>query len=344
MDPVSHAVIGSAVAALVPASMVHPAITWGIIIGAEIPDIDFLVRYWGGDVTYLRTHRGPTHGFLVTLGHALLITTLLWFIWPVVSFWTLYQWTLLGCLSHVLFDLGNDYGTQGLWPFSKRRIAFDVIPIIDVVLFGIIGVGWMATAFWPGHRQSIFFGAWAIMAFYVAARLWLRAAAYRLVTAKFEPQGPCGEVVPCGPDWTEQRVTIHPTLFSLNAWRYVIQAPGEYLIGMVWVSKGKVSKPERARNELDKIVKASLTSQIVTAFAGWARRPRVQVDRLDGMYRVRWADMRYDMGDFSPFMADAWLDEDLNLVDDRLGAQRPIKIDRQTLKRRLLSEMGRQEP
>lgn len=344
MDPVSHAVIGSAVAAMVPDAAVHPAVIWGILIGSEIPDADIVIRHFKGPVTYLRNHRGPTHGMIVLFLHALAISGVLRLIWADVTFGTLYLWTLVGCFSHVLFDFGNDYGTQGFWPFSNRWVAFDLIPIVDVYLLGLVGGGWLFAWLSPVPRQSIFLVVWLLIAAYVALRYWLRLTAFRLVTGHFGLDPECGEYAPCGPQWTDQQVTIHPTLLSLNAWRYVVRARGEYLVGMVWLLGRRVSQPERARNEMDKIVKASLQAQIVTAFAGWARRPRVEVEKKDGFYHVRWSDMRYEVDGFSPFTAHAWLDNALSLVDEGLGAQKPDKLDSKAVKRRLLIEMGRHEP
>jgi inner membrane protein len=343
MDPVSHAVIGSAVAALVPPGT-HQAVVWGILIGSEIPDIDFVVRYWGGQVTYLKNHRGPTHGLAVLLLHAGIIAGVLRLIWPEAAFWAIYQWSLLGCLSHVLFDFGNDYGTQGLWPFVRKWIALDIIPIVDVYLLGLIALGWLVNWLFPGHRQAVFADVWLATAAYIGLRLALRRKGYRLVVNRFDLSGECSEAAPCGSGWRPERLTVHPTMLSLNAWRYVVQAPGEYLVGMVWLREGRVGAPDRARNEWDRVVKASLQAQIVSAFAGWVRVPRVQVDRQEDMYRVTWTDMRYEMEDFSPFTAYAWLDESLTLVDEGLGTQRPQAIDRGTLKRQLRKHTGRQEP
>ena len=282
---------------------VHTGIVLGVLIGSEIPDSDFLVKLKGGSAQYLKQHRGPTHGLIVQPIWAALITLILRLVWPEIAFGQLFFWTLLGCLSHVIFDFGNDYGTKGLWPFSQTRIALDIIPIVDLYLIGLILAGWGINAVLPGNRQAIFAGVWVAVGLFVAYRYSQRRKAFALVDEAFDLSEPCGEAVPCGPDWREERVTIHPSLFSLNAWRYVIQMPGEFLVGMVKVAERTVSAPTRAHNEMDKIVKASHKSQVVTAFAQWARRPRVEVKQEDGLYEVRWSDMRYEFDRFAPFTA-----------------------------------------
>lgn len=343
MDNVSHALIGSAVVALAPAG-VQPALIVGALLGAECPDFDFAIRLIGGEVTYLKHHRGPTHGLVVLPVWSAVFAALLHWIWPATGFGTIFWWTLLGGLSHVLFDFGNDYGTKGLWPFSQRWIAYDIIPIVDVWILGLIAAGWVFTWFAPGERQAIFAVVWLGLAAYVGLRYWLRRKAWDLVVDRYDLAAPCGDAVPCGTGWHGERVTVHPTLLSLNAWRYVVQGDGEYLTGMVWVRQGRVSEPKRARNEHDEIVLASLKSQIVSAFADWVRRPRVSVERREDMYLVRWTEMRYEVGDFAPFSAYAWLDNRLKLVDEGLGKQKPEQMDRETIRRRLRDEMGRSEP
>lgn len=343
IDNVSHAVIGSAVVALAPAE-IQPAVVWAVLIAAESPDFDYVIRMARGPVAYLKHHRGPTHGLVTLPLHALLIAGLVNWLLPGVGFWPLFWWALAGGLSHVIFDFGNDYGTQGLWPFSRRWIALDIIPVVDLWLLVPILAGWLVHWSWPGHRQGIFLVVWLVLAAYVGLRFYLRRRAWRLVADRFDMSETCGEVVPCGSGWREERLTTHPTLLSLNAWRYVAQREGEYLTGMVWVRQGKVSDPARAKNMKDRVVLASLKAQAVSAFAEWARRPRVSVERRDNLYFVRWSEMRYEDDGFSPFTAYAWVDDELKLVDEGLGRQRPEKLEPGALRRRLRKELGRQEP
>ena len=322
----------------------QPAVALATLIAAESPDFDYIIRVVGGPVQYLKHHRGPTHGLITLPVQALLIAGAIYGILPGPGFWTLFWWALAGGLSHVLFDFGNDYGTQGFWPFSRRWIAMDTIPIVDLWVLGLIGAGWLVHLRWDGHRQAVFAVVWLLIAVYVLLRFCLRRRAWRLASERFDVAAACGEAVPCGPGWREQRLTIHPTLFSLNAWRYVAQKEGEYLTGMVWVWPGRLTEPIRAENMHDRIVLASLKAQVVGVFADWVRKPRVTVERHDGLYLVRWTDIRYEMAGFSPFSAYAWLDDELKLVDEGLGKQRPPNMEWGDVKKQLRKEMGRTEP
>lgn len=345
IDPVSHALIGSAVAAMVPPGT-HQAAVWGTLIGAEVPDIDFVIRYFGGEIKYLRHHRGPTHGLVVLPVAAAVIASALCLIWPEASLGLTFLWTLLGCLSHVLSDCGNDYGTEAFWPLSTRRVAADIIPIIDLWMLGAILAGWIINGLWPGHRQAVFAGVWVALMVYVGYRFWLHERGLRLVGERYDLSGPVGEAPEGGPGWRHRngRLTVHPSLLSLHAWHYVVQMPGEFLLGTVWVTRNRIGQPRRATNAMDQTVLASLKSQVVALFAEWVRLPRVSVEKKESLTCVRWTDMRYEMDDFSPFTAYAWLDENLTLVNEGLGTQRPPTQDRALLKRRLRKEMGFEEP
>lgn len=309
-------------------------------MGAEAPDIDFVVRYVKGQVGYLKAHRGPTHGLVVQPLLAAAIAGGLKILSPSAPFWAVFSFALLGCLTHVLSDFGNDYGTQGFWPFAKRYIALDLIPLLDWRLLAIIGGGWLLNGLLRVDRTLLFSLVWLVVGLYAVLRYTQHRRAHAIVAERFGPPCDCGERVGCGDGWSPEQVTIHPTLFSWNAWRYVIQRPGEYWSGLVWVRQRKVSEPEKATNAYDQIVLASLKSSIVTAFAGWVRLPRVEATRRDGLFEVRWTDMRYDIDGFTPFTAYAWLDENLTLVDEGLQPKHRPAMDRAMLRRRLRREFG----
>lgn len=341
MDNVSHAIIGTAVAAMAPPGTPAPVV-WATILAAELPDFDFVIRFFGGPITYLKLHRGPSHGLITLPFQAALVAGAVKVVSPGVGFGLLFWWALLGGLSHVIFDFFNDYGTQGGWPFSRKWIAMDFVPIIDFGLIGLIAAGWLVHGLWPGHLRAIFAGVWLLIAAYMVLRYFLRKRAHDLVVKRFDLSGACGDAATCGPGWKREPVTVHPLLLSVNAWRYVVQMKDEYLLGTVWVYPGKVGEPERAENRYDKIVMASLKSALVSAFAGWVRRPRVTVERREDLFLVLWREARYEVDNYTPYSAYAWLDQHLTLVDEGLGKQQPEQLDREAVRRRLRREMGRE--
>jgi len=132
--------------------------TAALVLASNAPDID-IVSAAGGAVSYLRWHRGPTHGPLGVLGLGLIVAAVVWswYRWrdrsktsngdersarePVASFRMLLAVSMIGIVLHVLMDLPTSYGTRVLSPFSWRWFAFDWMPIIDIYLLMALVAG-----------------------------------------------------------------------------------------------------------------------------------------------------------------------------------------------------------
>jgi membrane-bound metal-dependent hydrolase YbcI (DUF457 family) len=108
----------------------------------------------GGAVSYLRWHRGPTHGPIGLVGLGVLtaaIVTLGYRIHDrrerrpdapaVASFAMLAVVSTIGVLMHVLMDVPTVYGTRLLSPFDWHWFAVDWMPIVDVTLIIVLASG-----------------------------------------------------------------------------------------------------------------------------------------------------------------------------------------------------------
>lgn len=134
MDPVTHAAIGLAVSKITGNSLVmSDAATIGIVIGSVFPDVDILLQKWG-DYVYLKNHRGVTHSIPGLLASSLLIASVICLGISGTSFMSTFLWTLLGCFSHVIFDLFNSYGAKLLWPLTERKFSIGMLVSFDPIL------------------------------------------------------------------------------------------------------------------------------------------------------------------------------------------------------------------
>ena len=182
------------------------------VLASNAPDID-IVAALGGTAKYLQWHRGPTHGPLGVLGLGLATAVLVWLSGESVRirldntfgsapllifgtkftglraegrgqtgamFMTLLFVSIVGVLLHVLMDLPTSYGTRLLSPFSWRWFAIDLMPILDVYLWMILGAGLLAGSWVPSARQRSAAIALALM----AANYGIRVAAHQEVLAK----------------------------------------------------------------------------------------------------------------------------------------------------------------
>lgn len=215
MDNLTHSLIGAALgqAGLKrKTGLAMPA----LIIGANLPDIDAGCVVYG--VESLAMRRGITHGPIAMLVLPLVLAGALWWFdrWQArrgkrpdgrlpVHFGWLFALSLIGCLSHPLFDWFNNYGVRLLEPFSHRWFYGDTLFIIDPWILAILGAGvwfslkreragrpgWTRPARWSLVGLAGFVAVnFAISGFAVEqmrARLNLRAHSNDLIVANAKP-------------------------------------------------------------------------------------------------------------------------------------------------------------
>jgi inner membrane protein len=132
MDPITQGVLGAACAQVVlHRSYKDKAWLVGGLAGMA-PDLDIIIRTPNDPLLFFLYHRHFTHSiFFIPFG-ALLITLLLL---PFKSFRESWKLTFLaafiGYATHGLLDACTSYGTVLYWPFSDRRVSWDLISIID---------------------------------------------------------------------------------------------------------------------------------------------------------------------------------------------------------------------
>jgi membrane-bound metal-dependent hydrolase YbcI (DUF457 family) len=163
--------------------------TAALLIASNIPDID-IVTLTGGAASYLKWHRGPTHGPIGVVGLGLVSAGLAW-LWrrfretrkgvrPLLQeerpapFGTLVAISMIGVLLHVLMDLPTSYGTRVLSPFDWHWLAMDWLPIVDIYLLAALAIGLLFGRASPaaGRRNA------AIVLVLMAANYGIRGIAH----------------------------------------------------------------------------------------------------------------------------------------------------------------------
>jgi len=128
--------------------------TAALVLASNSPDIDIVTAIPGGFVTYLRWHRGPTHGPIGVAALAVLTAAIVWAFYRLTdrgrapdrdsaraSLGMLVVAAAIGALMHVLMDLPTSYGTRLLSPFDWHWYAVDWMPIVDIYLLVAMGAG-----------------------------------------------------------------------------------------------------------------------------------------------------------------------------------------------------------
>jgi membrane-bound metal-dependent hydrolase YbcI (DUF457 family) len=113
-------------------------------LGAVFPDIDVVREAISRDpLAIVKYHRGITHSFFglpfFAIGLAALTrwVTRRWRV-PAPSFPTLTLIYGAGILSHILLDGMTSFGTMMWTPFSSRRVAWDLLFIIDFTFTSVV--------------------------------------------------------------------------------------------------------------------------------------------------------------------------------------------------------------
>jgi membrane-bound metal-dependent hydrolase YbcI (DUF457 family) len=173
MDPVSHTLVGAALAqtGLERRSAYGAA---ALIIGANLPDLDAITMFISAD-TSLYWRRGWTHGLPAVVVLPLLLTALLclWDRWvgrrsgpTSLRPKTLLGLSYLAVATHPALDWLNNYGMRWLMPFDGRWYYGDAVFIVDPWFWLILG-----GALFLGRSHRI----WSLLgwALFAGLAIWL---------------------------------------------------------------------------------------------------------------------------------------------------------------------------
>lgn len=168
MDPLTHTLVGANLSATRLGEKTRFA-TAALVVGANLPDIDGVCYLIDGDLA-LGFRRGWTHGVLALVVLPLALTGLLVLIdrlrpgeRRVDSRWLLGLSTL-AVWTHPSLDWLNTYGIRLLMPFSGKWFYGDSVFIMDIWLWLVLGVGYLAgrRANAPILVTGLVIGAWIV--------------------------------------------------------------------------------------------------------------------------------------------------------------------------------------
>lgn len=182
MDPVSHALLGHAIAQAAP---LRPrGVTWALVLGALAPDGDLVLVTRGFDV-YLRAHAQGTHSLIGSPIDALIVATVLRLVVRRAQWRPLFLAAWAGVLSHIVTDLASGSDMAIFWPFSPRYVGFHLFtmgePLVLVTLIGGTILWWR----WRPQARAIAASVLAILVSFMglkyATKLRAEAAYARAV-------------------------------------------------------------------------------------------------------------------------------------------------------------------
>ena len=169
MDNLTHSLVGLFLARA-GFKNVTPRGTAIMILAANAPDFD-VVCWFGGSASYIHWHRNITHSLIAIPFMALLTVAIVrWVGRKDVRWLAAFLIAMVAVASHLILDLTNVYGVRLLLPFSGRWFHWDITPVVDLALWGILLLGVAAPWFGRlvgseiGERKHEVGGGWAITA------------------------------------------------------------------------------------------------------------------------------------------------------------------------------------
>jgi len=299
MDPVTQGALGAAWAQ--PAGR-GARIAWATVIGAVAgmaPDLDILIRSEADPLLAVEFHRHFTHSlFFVPFGALVCAAAMYVFARRTLGFGACYAFSFLGFLSHGLLDACTSYGTLLLWPFSRERIAWDLVSVIDP-LFTVPLIVCVLVSL--KRRQAAF----AMLGFvwclaYLGFGGLQNQRAVAAATARAFDRG-----------HTPTSVEAKPSFANLLLWRTIYRFDGRYYVDAV-----------RASLAAEVIDGASIPVFDQSRDAPWLAAESVQAEDVE---RFRWFAQGYLA--YSPEIPQRIIDLRYSLVPNRADGLWAIELD-----------------
>ncbi|MCA9635097.1 MAG: metal-dependent hydrolase [Myxococcales bacterium] len=271
MDAITQGVLGAAAAQACLSDRLGKR-TWLLgALGGMAPDLDVFIRSSVDPLVALEYHRNFTHSLaFIPVGG--LLVALPWILRrrPREERVAIVLATTVGYATHGLLDAFTSYGTMLLWPFSRARVAWSWISIIDLgytvpLIVGVILAARRVSAR-PARIALVISSLY--MAFCGLQRARVMAAQDVLIALRGE---------------TAVKADAYPSLANNVTWRSVYEADGEIHVDKIrapWLGATRViaggEAPRVRLDELPAIAADPETRRAFELFAwfsdGWLAR------------------------------------------------------------------------
>lgn len=294
MDPITHAVIGAAIAKLTGNEIsISDAATVSMVIGAVLPDADIVFQKWG-DYAYLKNHRGLTHSIIGLVVSSAVLAGILSFFYESSSVLGLFLWSLLGGLSHSGADLLNSYGAKLFWPFFKKGFSLGIINSFDPVFFVSL-IGYILSP------QILKNAALVAIISYIALRVLMKCIVSKDLKRRFSEK--------CG------KVSLLPSVTGLFRWHFILEEPDRNTVGEKSIFKRNIKIFQVFDKIEDEVLKKVSFSYVGKFFSEFTPVPHVMRENVDNIDRYVFVDMRYYFKNSFLHHAVLELDKDDNIIN-----------------------------
>ncbi|EAC9367504.1 metal-dependent hydrolase, partial [Listeria monocytogenes] len=233
----------------------------------------------------------------------LLISSVLYLLFPAATFIHLLLWTFIAVGLHIFVDIFNAYGTQAVRPFKETWVAFGFINTFDWFIFGSHVV---AIAAWllGSPVLATFVTLYVILALYYVARF----VTQRMIKHAVQNLIPDSE-----------EIIIASTIHFFQ-WRVAVTTKDHYYVGRAFKRNISIyEKFDRLPVPDNEIICSAKKDKNLAAFISFSKVYNWRIEeKLDGTY-VTFTDLRYRSNGHYPFVAVVKLDDDLKIVSSYTG-------------------------
>ena len=315
MDPPTHLLVGACMGRA-GFNRKSALTTLTMVLAAEAADVDVL---WTlkSQLAALQHHRGITHSFVgvpfmaaMTLGFVYLVHRLRMRRRPPklsstgrpklpVRWGYLYLVALLAALSHLLLDYTTAYGIRLFEPFDYRWYSWDIVYILDPVIWLVLIAGLALPAFFGlisqeigARRQGPRGRAGAIIALVCLVLIWgVRDYQHRRAVTAMDSFLYRGAA--------PQRVAAYPYMINPFRWHGVVET-ADFFETVPANSLGPDINEPQARifykPEETEVTRVAESTHFGHVYLDWAVFPYVHEQKFDGAFRgffVDFQDLRY---------------------------------------------------
>jgi inner membrane protein len=314
--------------------------TLTMVLAAEAADIDVL---WAlkGSTAALQHHRGITHSFVGVPFIAAAVLGLVYLIHrlprrglsdrgqPPVRWPYLYLFALLAALSHLALDYSTAYGIRLFEPFNYRWYSWDIVYIVDPLIWVVLIAGLALPALFGLINQEI--GArsqgprgraGAIVALVCFMLIWgVRDYQHRRVltamnSVLYQQAAP-------------QRIAAYPYMINPFRWHGVVETADVFETVPVNSLGPEIDESQERtfyKPEETDATQAAKASYFGRVYLDWAVFPYVQQQKLEGVMRgffVDFQDLRYTYPDFrgkTPLAGYVVLTPELRVLEEGMNS------------------------
>jgi inner membrane protein len=307
-------------------------------LAAEAPDIDIIGSFKDAVFGFAH-HRGFTHSFLGLLLVQAVVVGLIYGIWRMRGrrikdpnmpprWGLLFLFAYLAGLTHILLDFTNNYGVRPFWPFSERWYSWDIVFIVEPLLWVLLIGGLVVPALFslindeigvrrkgPAGRLAAVVALLGVIAVWGVRDYEHRRAVQALDSRVYQGDDPV-------------RVSAYPNWLNPFRWYGVVETR-DFFATMAVDSSVPDVDPEgrmgiRRKPEETPVTLAAKRSELGRVYLDWAKYPVVETEQIESGYMVRFRDLRY----YDPNQtrrdilgARVELDRSLNVVGESFGSR-----------------------